>query len=355
VILDANARIGDQWRRRWDSLRLFTSARFDGLVGMPFPAAPSSFPTKDDMADYLEAYAKRFALPVRSNVRVERVSRDGRHYIVEADGRRFEADHVIVAMANYQVPRTPAFSTELRSDIVQLHSFDYRNPAQMREGPVLLVGAGNSGSEIAMELTRHGHHVLMSGRDTGHIPFRIDTLMAQRLFLPLLLKGVFHHLLTVRTRIGRKVRAQILGKGGPLIRVMPQDLAAAGVERVARVLGVKDGRPVLTDGRVLDVSNVVWSTGFEPGFSWIDLPVFEANGTPRHAGGVALEEPGLYFVGLHFLYSMSSAMVHGVSRDAGRIARVIKSRVMAEARSENRNENRSQVPSSTVPVPGSGS
>src|SRR5215510_3947304 len=331
VILDANARIGDQWRRRWDSLRLCTTARFDGLPGMRFPAPPRSFPTKDDMADYLEAYAKRFALPVRSHVRVDRVSRAGRTYIVEADGRRYEADHVIVAMANYQVPRTPAFSSELGADIVQLHSFDYRNPAQLRDGPVLLVGAGNSGSEIAMELAR-GHQVFMSGRDTGHIPFRINNVFAQILLLPVLFRVVFHHVLTVRTPIGRKVRAQVLGKGGPLIRVLPQDLAAAGVERVSRVAGVKDGRPVLADSRVLDVANVVWCTGFQPGFSWIDLPVFEESGAPRQEHGVAIDEPGLYFVGLHYLYAMSSAMIHGVSRDAGRVAGVIHRRVRAEAR-----------------------
>jgi putative flavoprotein involved in K+ transport len=330
VILDANARVGDSWRHRWDSLRLFTPARFDALPGMRFPAPSRSFPTKDQMADYLESYAKQFALPLRSGVKVERVSRQGRSYIVEAGDRRYEAEHVIVAMANYQVPRLPAFSTQLRPDITQLHSIDYRSPSQMRPGPVLLVGAGNSGSEIAMELART-HKIIMSGRDTGHVPARIDAFISQTVVLPLLFRVIFHRLLTVRTAVGRKARARMLSQGGPLIRVKPKDLAAAGVERVARVNGVTDGRPVLADGRVLDIANVIWCTGFQPGFSWIDLPVFDENGHPRQYRGAADNEPGLYFLGLHFLYSMSSSMIHGVSRDAAGVARTIRTRVQAEA------------------------
>lgn len=334
VILDANARVGDSWRRRWDSLRLFTPARFDALPGMRFPAPPRSFPTKDQMGDYLESYAKRFALPVRSGVKVERVSRDGRFYIVETGDRRYEAEHVVVAMANYQVPRLPPFSTQLRSDIAQLHSIDYRSPAQMRPGPVLLVGAGNSGSEIAIELART-HKTIMSGRDTGHVPVRIDALISQTVVLPLLFRVIFHRLLTVRTEWGRKARAKMLSQGGPLIRVKPTDLAAAGVERVPRVDSVRDGRPVLADGRVLDVANIIWCTGFQPGFSWIDRPVFDEHGRPSHDRGVADNEPGLYFLGLHFLFSMSSSMIHGVSRDAERIARTIGRRVREEARAES--------------------
>jgi putative flavoprotein involved in K+ transport len=330
VILDANARVGDSWRHRWDSLRLFTPARFDALPGMRFPAPPRSFPTKDQMGDYLESYAKRFSLPVHSGVKVERVSRDGRFYIVEAGDRRYEAEHVVVAMANYQVPRLPSFSTQLRSDITQLHSIDYRSPSQMRPGPVLLVGAGNSGSEIAMELSRT-HQTFMSGRDTGHVPVRIDAFVSQAIVLPLLFRVIFHRVLTVRTAWGRKARATMLSQGGPLIRVKPHDLAAAGVERVARVNGVRDGRPLLADGRILDIANVVWCTGFQPGFSWIDLPVFDEHGRPRHDRGVADNEPGLYFLGLHFLYSMSSSMIHGVSRDAERIAQTIRTRVRAGA------------------------
>ena len=325
VILEANQRIGDNWRKRWDSLRLFTPARFDGIAGMPFPARPHAFPTKDEMADYLEGYASGFKLPVRTGLKVDRLSWEGDRYSVQAGALHFEADHVVVAMATYQRPQVPGFAGELDPAVVQLHSSDYRNLSQLREGGVLVVGAGNSGSEIAREAARAGHPTWMSGRDTGHVPFRIEGV-AGRYLLPLLFRIVFHRLLTVDTALGRKVRPKIVSRGAPLIRVKPKDLAAAGVERVPRTVGVKNGLPVLEDGRVLQVANVIWCTGFHPGFSWIDLPVLEEGGEPVHYRGVAAGEPGLYFVGLHFLYAMSSTMIHGVERDAKHIAETIASR-----------------------------
>jgi len=317
LILDARDRIGDVWRERWDSLRLFTPARWDGLDGMPFPAPSHSFPTKGEMADYLEDYAARFELPVRTGVRVDGLTkRDGR-FLVTAGERQFEADNVVVAMSDYQRPKVPSFAAELAPDVVQLHSFDYRNPGQLREGPVLLVGAGNSGSEIARELAPR-HEVWMSGRDTGHIPFRIEGLAGRLIMVRLVIRFLFHRVLTVRTPIGRKVRPKVLHKGGPLIRVKPKDLLRAGVKRVGRTVGVKGGLPVLEDGRVLDVANVIWCTGFHAGFDWIDLPVHGPQ-EPRHRSGIVDDEPGLYFVGLFFLHSMSSAMIHGVGRDAERV------------------------------------
>jgi putative flavoprotein involved in K+ transport len=329
VILEANARIGDSWRKRWDSLRLFTPARFDGIAGMPFPAPAHSFPAKDEMADYLEAYAARFALPVRTGVAVERLSRKGDQYLVMAGDRSFEAEQVVVAMASYQSPRVPPFAGELDPGVVQLHSSEYRNLSQLQPGGVLIVGAGNSGSEVALEAARGGHPAWMSGRDTGHVPFRIERT-AGRLLLPFIFRLVFHRLLTVDTPIGRKVRPKALSQGGPLIRVKPKDLAAAGVQRVPRVVGVRNGLPALEGGRVLEVANVVWCTGFHPGFSWIDLPIFAGNGEPAHQRGIVAGEPGLYFVGLHFLYALSSTMIHGVERDAERVADAIATRTREE-------------------------
>ena len=325
VILDANARVGDSWRSRWDSLRLFTAARYDGLIGMPFPAPALSFPTKDEMADYLEAYAKRFALPVRSNVRVERLFREGDRYVVEAGDRRFEAAHVVVAMATYQRPRVPEFAGQLDPGIVQIHSSHYKNPSQLKPGGVLIAGAGNSGAEIALDACKD-HRTWVAGRDTGHVPFRIDGPVARLFLVPFVLRFVFHRILTVRTPIGRKARESVLSKGGPLIRTRPTELKAAGIERVARVAGVREGKPLLEDGQVLDAANVVWCTGFHPGFSWIDLPVLDETGEPRHESGVVSGEPGLYFVGLHFLHAFSSTMIHGVARDAERIVDAIVSR-----------------------------
>jgi len=324
VILDAEPRVGDAWRNRWDSLRLFTPAKFDGLPGVRFPAGGSTFPTKDAMADYLADYATRFSLPVRSGMRVDGLSRNGKGFVVTAGERRFVADNVVVAMSNYQKPFVPPFASELRSDIVQLHSLDYRNPGQLREGGVLLVGAGNSGADIALEVART-HRTWLSGRHPGHVPFRIEGLAARLLLVRLVLRVLFHRILSVRTPIGRKARPKVLSSGGPLIRVKPGDLDAAGVTRVPRAAGVKDGLPLLEDGRVLDVANVIWCTGFEPGFSWIRLPVLGER-EPQHDRGVVPSQPGLYFVGLAFLYSLSSVMIHGVGRDAERIADAIVAR-----------------------------
>jgi putative flavoprotein involved in K+ transport len=328
VILESGARVGDSWRQRWDSLRLFTPAQLDGLDGMRFPAAAGHFPTKDEMADYLEAYARRFALPLRTGVRVDDLSRTDGQFMVRAGGREIRSDQIVVAMANYQRPKVPAFASELSPEVRQLHSAQYRNATQLRDGDVLLVGAGNSGSEIALGLARD-RHVFMSGRDTGHIPFRIGSFLGRHVLCRVVLKGLFHRVLTVRTPLGRKVRPRIISRGGPLIRVMPQDLAAAGVVRVPRTVGVREGRPLLEDGRVLDVANVVWCTGFHPGFSWIRLPIWDEAGRVRHESGVAEGVPGLYFVGLHFLHALSSAMIHGVGRDAGRIAGLVAARAQA--------------------------
>lgn len=328
VILDASARVGDAWRQRWDSLRLFTPARHAGLDGMPYPADPFSFPTKDEFADYLEAYARKFALPIRSGIRVDRLSRAGQRFVVIAGEQRFEAENVVVAMAHYQRPRIPQFAAELDAGIVQLHSLDYRNPAQLQPGDVLIAGAGNSGAEIALDLAPH-HRTWLAGPDTGHVPFRIDGLAARLLLETVVLRLVFHRILSLATPIGRKARPKMLGMAAPLIRTKPKDLVSANVARVARVVGTRNGLPILADGRVLDVKNVVWCTGFNSGFSWIDLAVFGPDGAPRHEAGIVPDEPGLFFVGLHFLYAFSSDMIHGVGRDADRIAGVIAKREMA--------------------------
>jgi putative flavoprotein involved in K+ transport len=330
VILESHLRVGDSWRRRWDSLRLFTPARFDGLVGMPFPAPPHTFPTKDEMADYLEAYAARFKLPVQTGVTVDRLSKRDGVYQISAGSLQFEAEHVVVAMSDYQRCRLPPFACDLDPAIVQMHSADYRNLSQLQPGGVLVVGAGNSGADIALEAARGGHQTWMSGRDVGHVPFRIDSLAGRLLLVRLVLRGLFHRVITVKTPIGRKLRHKLLSMGGPLIRVKPKDLDIAGVERVPRTAGVQNGRPILEDNRVLDVANVIWCTGFNHGFSWIDVPIFGSDGRPLHERGIVVNEPGLYFVGLIFLYAASSVMIHGVGRDAQYIAETIVSRAQRQ-------------------------
>ena len=324
VILDARARIGDAWRERWDSLRLFTPRRFDGLDGMTFPGVANDLPTKDEMADYLESYARRFRLPVRTDTRVDRLRREGGRYLLEVGERRLEARQVVVAMSSYQRGVTPAFATQLDPAITQLHSADYRRPSQLPPGDILLVGAGNSGAEIAIDLARDNcRRVWISGRDVGQVPFSLHRPTVRRLLLPILFRVVFHRILTIDTPIGRKVRPRFIKGGMPLIRTRSSDLAAAGVTRAPRMEGVRDGYPLLADGTVLRVSSVVWCTGFDMGQSWIDLPVFDAHGEPIQERGVVPGEPGLYFVGPHFLYSASSTMIHGIGRDARYVAKRI--------------------------------
>jgi len=327
LILDASQRIGDAWRNRWDSLRLFTPARYAGLPGLPFPARGDAFLTKQQMADYLESYAKHFHLPVRTGVRVDNLSKEGDRFVVTTGSLRFESENVVVAMANYQTPRLPAFAPDLNPEIVQLHSHQYRNPSQLQDGGVLIVGVGNSGADIGMEVAQ-AHPTWMSGKESGHIPWPIESFLGRH-FLLRLVRFIGHHVLSVSTPIGRKLRPKLLAGAAPLVRVKPRDLVSAGIERVPRVVGVRNGRPLLADGRTLEVANVIWCTGYHPGFSWIDLPIFGEDGRPMHDRGVVTAVPGMYFVGLHFLYSMTSATLTGVGRDAERVARVIASRSRA--------------------------
>ena len=326
LILDANQRVGDAWRKRWDSLRLFTPARYNALAGMAFPAPAHSFPTKDEVADYLEAYAARFQLPVRTGVRVDRLLREDGRFVVTAGDRSWEADNAVVAMSTFQVPRVPPFATGLSPEIVQLHSAGYRNPSQLQEGGVLVVGAGNSGAEIALEVAGR-HPTWLAGKESGHVPFRIEGAAARLVFQPLLFRVVGHRVLTVDTPIGRKLRPRLLSHAAPLVRVKPRDLAAAAIQRAPRVIGVRNGHPLLADQQILEVANVIWCTGFGPDFSWIDLPVFGENqNEPTHHRGVVATQPGLYFVGLYFLYAMSSGFLPGVDRDAEHIVHTILAR-----------------------------
>jgi putative flavoprotein involved in K+ transport len=317
VILDENERVGETWRKRWDSLRLFTTARYSGLPGMPFPGPSSRYPTKEEVAGYLEAYAREFALPVRTGVKVNRLSAaDGRFEALCAN-EVVSAENVVVATGAYHHPRVPAFAAQLDRTILQLHSSEYRNRSQLRQGGVLVVGAGNSGAEIAIELARH-YQVWLSGPDTGQEPTSAGTL-PDRLIMPII--WLMATRLTVRTAMGRKLRDHFLHppRGIPLGRVRRKDIVAAGIERVGRTTGVRDGSPLLEDGRALKPSNVIWCTGFAPDFSWIDLPFPTRDGFPLQNRGIVESIPGLYFVGLLFLYSLSSALLGGVGRDAGYI------------------------------------
>jgi putative flavoprotein involved in K+ transport len=327
VILDANERVGDSWRKRWSSLRLYSPARADGLPGMDFPAPPGSFPTALEMADYLQAYAERWELPVRSGIAVDGLERNGDGYRVAA-GEQLDADNVVVATGVFQHehPIVPEFAAELDPRITQLHSADYRAPDQLRPGFTLVVGAAHSGGDIAYELARAGFPTVLSGRDTGQVPFDINRPAARFVFP--VLRFVAANVLTVSTPLGRKARSGVRSHGGPLIRFKRADLEEAGVERVhERTVGVEDGLPVLADGRVLDVANVVWCTGFRNDYGWIRFPLpLDADGYPEQKRGAVPSAPGLFFAGLPFLHSFASMLILGAGKDGKRVADQIAAR-----------------------------
>lgn len=313
VILDAAARVGDVWRTRWDSLRLFTPAQHDGLPGMPFPAPAGSLPTKDEMAAYLEAYAARFSLPIRSGVRVTALRRDGEGFALETSAGPLTADRVVLATGTQPVPRAPAFAAALDPSIHQLHSSAYRRPSDLPDGEVLVVGAGASGVQLAIELAAT-RPTALAGKPTVQIPGPLLRTFGRPYW------WLISHLLTVRTPMGRKARPQVRGHGGPLIGVSVRDVDAAGVRRVPRVAGVEGGFPRLEDGTVLRPRSVIWATGFRPDFSWISFPVAGEDGWPAGDSGASSLAPGLFFVGVPFQFGLTSGLIGGVGRDAATVA-----------------------------------
>jgi putative flavoprotein involved in K+ transport len=330
VILDGNQRIGDNWRQQWDTLRLYTPAKYDGLPGLRFPAARWHFPGKDEVGDYLERYALHCDLPVRTNTRVDRLeARPDGEYVALLGDEAIICDNVVVATGSFgRTPNVPEFAVELDPAIRQLHSSEYRRPAQLQPGPVLVVGASHSGQDIAYEVAET-HPAVLCGPSRGNIPMRPESRRAHVL-MPIVV-FIFKHVLTRRTPMGRKEMQEVRFHGGPHLRVKPADLDRRGVIRTqARLTGVADGRPVLADGTVLDdVSNVVWCSGFRQVFDWIRLPILDEHGWPVEYRGVVDAAPGLFFCGLSFQYAFSSMVFPGIGRDADYVARRIVARSTA--------------------------
>ena len=323
VILDRNEGIGDSWRARWDSLKLYSPASRDGASRAWISPRPrTSYPTANEMADYLGAYAagstcrcepgwastaSKGTAIATSRVPAVNVSKHATWWSPPASSRN---------------RTSPTSRAELDPSITQLHSNAYRNLSQLQDGRVLVVGASHSGSDIAFEAAST-HEVVLSGKDTGQLPASSRAGRGRFLFRGLFFVGT--HVLTVDTPPGRKMRTHVRHGGAPLLRYRRKDLRAAGVERVlARTVGVENGLPVLDDGRVLDVRNVVWCTGFRPEYSWIRCP-FEtgADGYPVQYRGVVSSSPGLYMVGLPFLHSFASMLIGGAGRDAERVVQHI--------------------------------
>ncbi len=331
VVLDGGDRIGQSWRERYDSLRLFSRPRWSSLPGWRIPTRDC--PTRDEMADYLERYAARFGLPVALRTRVERVSRAGSGFLVESNRGRYLADQVIVAAGAHRRAELPGFAADVDPSIRQLHSLDYRGPGQLAPGAVLVVGAGNSGTDVALEAAARGHRTFLAGRHPGQVPVDIDSA-AGHLVTPLVMFA-FKHVLTRRTPVGRAQIAKAEGRGVNLVRNKLAHLDAAGIVRLGRITGVAAGRPVTADGAVPEVSTIVWCTGSTPDLGWLDLPVFDAQRRARHRRGVAQDEPGLYFLGLELQFAVASGTIQGLDRDARYLVRDLRRRARSLTRGDD--------------------
>ena len=327
LIVDGGDRVGDHWRGHYDSLKLYSPAKFDGLPGMDFPGDPWHFPGKDEVADFLEQYAVEMDLPVRMQTRVDRVvPRVGGGFTAHVGTARIECDNLVAATGTFGGgPRVPDIASSLDPGIQQLHSTSYKNAQQLQSGAVLVVGASHSGYDIAYELAQDRPTFLV-GPDRGNIPLEWDS-PALKIAMPVIV-FVWKHVLTRRTPIGRKEMKAVRRHGAPTVRVKPHHLAERGAERIEhKVTGVSaDGMPMLDDGRVLDVSIVIWATGFQQDFSWIEAPITGEDGWPREYRGVVDDLPGLFFCGLSFQYAFGSMVLPGVGRDAAFIARKIDQR-----------------------------
>jgi putative flavoprotein involved in K+ transport len=314
TILEGAREPAAAWRERWDSLKLFTSARYDALPGMAFPGDPDRYPTRDEVADYLTGYAARFELPVELGSRVRSLSKVGGRYRVGLDDRTYEAEQVVVATGPFQVPYVPALAERLDEGILQLHSSDYRSPEAVSAGPVLVVGGGNSGFQIAEELSRAREVHVSIGSPQKPLPQRV---LGRDLFWFLDATGLIRK--SVETRIGRRLagRDTLIGPR-PRTRARRHGFRLHGraVEAGGRTVGFEDGSR-------LEVGSVIWATGFRSDHSWIDVPVFDSEGRLVHRRGVT-DSPGLYFVGLTWQYTRGSALIGFVADDAEHIANRIE-------------------------------
>ena len=325
TILEAAAEPGAAWRGRWDSLKLFTPVRYNALPGLAFPGHPDSYPGRDEVADYLADYADRFQLPIEFNSRVRSIRRAENGYLVELNDRACEADQVVVATGPFQVPNVPKIAKRLDPDVVQFHSADYRSPEQVPPGPVLVVGGGNTGYQIAEELARsHDVHLSIGSRP---LPQRV---LGRDLFWLLETTGLMAK--TKESRIGRRAQGR-----DTLVGSSPRALRRRhGIQLHPRVIDASGTEVTFSDGTRLTVRSVIWATGFKLDFSWIDLPVFDEQGQVVHQRGVT-PCPGFYFLGLTWQHTRGSALLGWVKDDAEYIARQIDAFARAKRSDDSRN------------------
>ena len=322
VVLEAADEIGQSWRSRWDSLRLFTPAQYCALPGMAFPAPADTYPNKDPVADYLQAYVTTFEVPVRLHARVTALRRVGDLFEAATSGELFRARHVVVATGPFQTPFVPAPTQGLDASVTQLHSADYRNPDALPDGPVLVVGGGNSGFQIAEELATAGRRTDLSIATKA--PMLPQRLAGKDLFWWLTRLGLMR--VSVTSRLGQKMSSRpdfIIGSSR-------RRLTAAGV-RFRPAVSAADGRTIhFTDGTTLEAGTVIWATGYRSDYSWIDIPGLIGDGTVIHQRGIT-QVPGLYFLGLSWQHTRGSALLGFVGNDAAHLARQITTRATRPA------------------------
>jgi len=316
TILEAADAPAAAWRGRWDSLRLFTPVRHDSLPGLAFPGDPDRYPTRDEVVAYLTDYARRFELPVEYGSRVRAVRRAGDGYLVELDGRTERADQVVVATGPFQVPRVPALADRLDSRVLQLRSTEYRAPESIPAGPVLVVGGGNTGFQIAEELAGLREVHLSIGSRQLPLPQRI---LGRDLFTFLIASGLMGK--TTDSRIGRRMRDR-----ESLIGSSPRAARRGGIHLHGRTADADGAIVRFEDGTSVEPTGVIWATGFALDHSWIDAPVFAADGGLVHRRGVT-ESPGLYFLGLPWQHTRGSALLGWVKDDAEYLAQEIARRI----------------------------
>jgi putative flavoprotein involved in K+ transport len=310
LLLDAGPEVGHVWRSRWDSLRLFTPAEYDALPGMPFPAPVGTYPTKDEVADYLRGYAAAFELPVRLNTRVTRLTKTGDTFHADTSSGPITARQVVIATGPFQTPVVPPLARHLAADVVQLHSADYRNPDQLPDGPVLVVGAGNSGLQIAAELAASRPVTVAVGTRPPMLPQR---LLGRDLFWWLTRLGLITK--TADSRLARRLQK----KGDLVIGTRWRDLARLGIQARPRLDDVDLTTAMFADGSLTQVAAVVWATGFRPDYSWLDIPGAVVDDTLANERGITAV-PGLSIVGLPWLHTRGSALLGYVKDDAAWLA-----------------------------------
>lgn len=312
IILDENSQTGHTWRTRWDSLRLFTPSQNNHLPGMKFQRPDFYFPTKDEAADYLENYAQQLSLPVRLNTKVDSLSRNSHGYQLTAGEARFHARNVIIATGAFRTPYTPGSAYSLSAKIFQMHSVEYRNPSDIPVNHVLVVGAGNSGIEIALELAKAGKKTWLAGRDVGRIPAdKLGSFFGGKPYW-----WFIRRVMTVDTPLGRRMKNRVIDHGNPLIRNRREEAQEAGVRLLPRLAHGWHDIPHTEDGQAIAAEGIVWATGFRPDYSWVKLPIFNSDGRPLHERGVVRQSPGIYFLGLHFQTGLTSSLLGGVGQDA---------------------------------------